>query len=962
DLQSEAATSGKDRLASLVDFASRLADSGIQEVDSSLLEVRRPSTAASVAGDELADLEARLADCAERLRRRADQLAELASAAGNRRARLAAAEAELKSLRAPRPSLETKLAQLDGLRALARRLDDADDNAAAGAVIVDDVDSRSRRLRRDVADAVDEATARVADHRAWAERAAALSDWLSEAERELAEAADAPEADRESIANKAELARTVAETLPDGETLAMQAAGAADRALTGTAPAGRDEIRAELRDLRRRFDAWCEASAELRRRLEAAGLQWSDYDESYQRLVAWLKEAEFAATGDFPLQPGLPEKRSQLHFHRSRLHDIRTREPVLEALIRRGQQLASPHVANKLAQLSARYRDLADSSAGAVRHCEQVFESHLAYQDAFQLAADWLHSANERLARCESAGESSDADPSTSGLSDSPSDLVDAALPDSETKTSAALKLGEAVLTETAESGRPAVQREMDWLDRGVQAVRERCQDLQARLRQRLADSREFESEYERLYKLLREAEAEAASLTSAIAADAAGKRQLAEQISSMADRLSGDEPAFSSLRELADRRDNRASQRAAALCARLIRLRTGLRESAAAQLRRAGEHEAFDESARQLGQSLDEAGADLNAILRRSQPATTEEAEETLAELAGVRDRLGDVELQCDRLSAAVDRIAPATSAEGRAAAHELCSNLRQTYSQLAEQAAQAAASLESSCQSLNSYKLALAQAEQWLAASESRLVDVYGENDSGRGGDTADLRARLHSLRAFQQDLVSSGRLRIDQQLIDRFGAEDTDNPEIRQLQRRRDDLLDRCGKLIDRRQADLARRAERQEARAVWLDWLTGARSVLAAANSTGGGEDQRTALQLRRDKLEELLASLPDGQAALNRLAELDGGDSEDGEVAEGQSELDSLEKSSSAGADAARQSLERLLEVESAVESFNSRLRSLELQARGGGVSGGNEAAASAVEKVRLADKFEALLD
>lgn len=110
----------------------------------------------------------------------------------------------MKSLRAPRPTLAAKEAQLEALVSLCHRLEAAGQDYSTISSNREDNDDarRGKRLLREADEATQEVRVRVADHRGWEERARALGDWLDGAEDELAEAAKAPEEDKESLANK----------------------------------------------------------------------------------------------------------------------------------------------------------------------------------------------------------------------------------------------------------------------------------------------------------------------------------------------------------------------------------------------------------------------------------------------------------------------------------------------------------------------------------------------------------------------------------------------------------------------------------------------------------------------------------------------------------------------------------------------------------------------------------------
>ncbi len=101
-----------------------------------------------------------------------------------------------------------------------------------------------------------------------------------------------------------------------GNDKLIQAVDSGEKLYPNTAADGREMIRHELRLLKQDWDSLYDDVMAAQRQLNVNVVQWTSFEESYDKLEVWLKATEAQLKGDIPLKATLDDKKSQLSTYR----------------------------------------------------------------------------------------------------------------------------------------------------------------------------------------------------------------------------------------------------------------------------------------------------------------------------------------------------------------------------------------------------------------------------------------------------------------------------------------------------------------------------------------------------------------------------------------------------------------------------------------------------------------------
>lgn len=136
----------------------------------------------------------------------------------------------------------------------------------------------------------------VDDHRTYEEKLKVVDAWLTQLEQSLASLKkDETSGNLEEKISRLQILLAEKE---QGEHRLGSLISFGERILADTSAQGREIIRHELRQARERWDKLVEGIAEQQKKQDAQSLQWTNYQETLQQILAWLDTMERSVKQD----------------------------------------------------------------------------------------------------------------------------------------------------------------------------------------------------------------------------------------------------------------------------------------------------------------------------------------------------------------------------------------------------------------------------------------------------------------------------------------------------------------------------------------------------------------------------------------------------------------------------------------------------------------------------------------
>lgn len=134
------------------------------------------------------------------------------------------------------------------------------------------------------------------DHRAYEEKLKVVDAWLTQLEQSLASLKkDEAGGNLEERVSRLQILLAEKE---QGEHRLGSLISFGERILADTSAQGRELIRHELRQARERWDKFVEGIDEQQKKQDAQSLQWTNYQETLQQILAWLDTMERSVKQD----------------------------------------------------------------------------------------------------------------------------------------------------------------------------------------------------------------------------------------------------------------------------------------------------------------------------------------------------------------------------------------------------------------------------------------------------------------------------------------------------------------------------------------------------------------------------------------------------------------------------------------------------------------------------------------
>ena len=170
---------------------------------------------------------------------------------------------------------------------------------------------------------------------------------------------------------------------------------------THTSPDGREIVRRQIRSLRDDWECLGEVLQATSQRVDSCLSQFGDFTAAQEELTQWLRSVEQAMQVHTQLQATLPEKALQLQNHRLMTQEIALRQPLVEAVCDKAQQLVEftkdaslqsyiPSIKELFQHIKIKSRDLLDK-------LEVCVQDHTRLSEQMHAFDRWLTEQTDKL-------------------------------------------------------------------------------------------------------------------------------------------------------------------------------------------------------------------------------------------------------------------------------------------------------------------------------------------------------------------------------------------------------------------------------------------------------------------------------------------------------------------------------------------------------------------------------------
>ncbi|XP_064211053.1 muscle-specific protein 300 kDa isoform X18 [Tribolium castaneum] len=146
------------------------------------------------------------------------------------------------------------------------------------------------------------------------------------------------------------------------------------------------------------------ALVDIRSGLEGRLKLWSDYEESLERLLSWLADAELALK-NYTLKNTLEEKQEQLEKYQALILNLRQNETEFHKMSDDSTELlqssGDSRISVNVQQISSRFQSVQATAKEVVKKCEQNVADHKLYNDKYRQCSDWIAVAQGHFDTCK---------------------------------------------------------------------------------------------------------------------------------------------------------------------------------------------------------------------------------------------------------------------------------------------------------------------------------------------------------------------------------------------------------------------------------------------------------------------------------------------------------------------------------------------------------------------------------
>ncbi|KAL0110413.1 hypothetical protein PUN28_013801 [Cardiocondyla obscurior] len=164
-------------------------------------------------------------------------------------------------------------------------------------------------------------------------------------------------------------------------------------------PRSQEFMERDLANLRFENKKFATAVSDVIRCIEERIQQWSEYENSLERLLAWLTDAE-TSLKNYSLKNTLEEKQEQLEKYQSLIVNLRQNEAEFDKMSDDSSELmqisGETRFSVSVQQVTSRFQSIQATAKELVKKCEQAVVDHASYLDRYKQCSEWLANVRTR--------------------------------------------------------------------------------------------------------------------------------------------------------------------------------------------------------------------------------------------------------------------------------------------------------------------------------------------------------------------------------------------------------------------------------------------------------------------------------------------------------------------------------------------------------------------------------------
>ncbi|KAL3874932.1 hypothetical protein ACJMK2_037884 [Sinanodonta woodiana] len=234
-------------------------------------------------------------------------------------------------------------------------------------------------------------------------------DWMANTRHRLQRLSDYS-GDKRTLQDRLQQVKDFKGEMRQGQDMVNNATQLGEKVCLTTAPRGQEAIQKELHTLKDDWVGFSTAVNEVETNLEACISHWRELDDELTGFTDWIVKMESRVKGLQENKSDLARKQQLLHEGENILEDIVKNKQMLDKVRGRGDAVAQrstdPRLSSNMMQLTTRYQALNTGAKNLVQKLGENVRDHKAYNEAFDVAANWLAVMDEKVQECnDTAGD-----------------------------------------------------------------------------------------------------------------------------------------------------------------------------------------------------------------------------------------------------------------------------------------------------------------------------------------------------------------------------------------------------------------------------------------------------------------------------------------------------------------------------------------------------------------------------
>ncbi|XP_025834538.1 nesprin-1 isoform X2 [Agrilus planipennis] len=641
-----------------------------------------------------------------------------------------------------------------------------------------------------------------------------------------------------------------------GQELLNDAVDHGEALFSGITPADKENIRTELRELRKKLESIIDEVNDVYKKVETKLLQRNSFDDSLEQVKNWLTDAELKVGDEDDLDATLPEKKQRLHTVRGLAQDVVLHKNIIEQLLAKLKQITDEEATAKLNAILQKYENLAKKVDQKLQTSEIYVNDHETYLKELEKCSDWMSALTS-----ETAIFIDDTRTEKPDYKVTVADNLLAYQNEGNALLNNCKELLEKVLKQTAPSGHPALKKLFKELEDAWKEFISICSEAKEKLKVIQDKQVEYENSLSALEDWFKQKEMQIKdqSLKSTEEAKAAHL----EKLKSLEQEFQTREPDFAQLSHYPEIKEELVSK-ASQLATKFNAAKKNLKESISKYEQYVAEHKSFNNDYNHVLNWITSKQNDIQSISHIvGDVAVLQERQQTVKSLIDERNQKSS---EFERILERGERLYPHTSPDGREIVRQQLRNLRTIWDGYTEDLQSVALKLDQCLIQFADFAAMQEQLTKWLKDVEAAI-----QQHTELKTTLQEKKAQLQNHTIMHQEITSHQRL-VDsvcekaQELVNQTKDKSLNIylESIKQLFKnivtKSEQLLSNLGDCVETHQ-------KYNNQVAVFKKWLNEESEKVQSFNTTKGDE---TELRKRIEDLKILQANKIDGGNKLEQL--------------------------------------------------------------------------------------------